>query len=190
MYNDNVVAAVQMRKLQSGNLLGYVGRHDVAVGIGHCRGGVGAVVIAATGNERECEHAQGKVMEQILRHGDGVETKKVRANAYATTLERTLIGLIYSKDILLLQLTVAVHEAVYATCSVDQLVLTRIERVRSARDFDLYHWISLAFKLYCIICLSCRLCKEHIAVGHIFEYDGAIVFWVNTLFHFVVNCYY
>ena len=90
MDNNDVVAAAQMRKLQSGDLLGYVGRHNVSVGIGHCRGGVGAIVIAATGNERECEHAQGKVMEQILRHGDGVETKKVRANAYATTLERTL----------------------------------------------------------------------------------------------------
>ena len=35
---------------------------------------------------------------------------------------------------------------------------------------------------------SLRVCgrfrKEHIAVGHVLKHDGAIVFWMNTFFHF------
>jgi hypothetical protein len=86
--------------------------------------------------------------------------------------------------VLLLQLAVAVHEAVHATCCIDELALAGVERVRAAGNFDLNHWVSLAFKLYCICSLACRLCKEHIAVGHVLEHDGAIVFWMNTFFHF------
>ena len=52
------------------------------------------------------------------------------------------------------------------------------------RNFDFYHWVSFAFKFYSVIALASRTRKEHIAVGHILKYDGAIVFWMNTFFHF------
>ena len=91
----------------------------------------------------------------------------------------------YRKVHLLLQLTVAIHEAVYATSRIYQLALARIEGVGSAGDFDFYHWVSLAFKLHRIVSFAGGPCKEHIAVGHILEYDGAIVFRMDTFFHFV-----
>ena len=103
--------------------------------------------------------------------------------AYATTMNAFLI--IFEGYILLLRsLTVAAHELIDTSCGVNELALTSIERVRGARNFDFYHWVSFAFEFYCVICLCCRLRKEHIAVGHILEYDGAIVFWMNTFFHF------
>ena len=80
-------------------------------------------------------------------------------------------------------LTVAAHELVNATSGVNELVLTSVEGVRGARDLDLYHRVSFSFKLYSVIGFAGRACKEHIAVGHILEYDGAIVFRVNTFFH-------
>ena len=85
---------------------------------------------------------------------------------------------------LLLDLAVATHEAVDATSGVDKFVLAGVERMRGVGNLDLYHGISLTFKFHCLISLACGLCKEHIAVGHILEYDGAIVFWMNTFFHF------
>ena len=104
--------------------------------------------------------------------------------AYATTMNAFLFS--FSKDniLFLRSLTVAAHELIDTSCSVNELALTSVERVRGARDFDFYHWVSFAFEFYCVICLCCRLRKEHIAVGHILEYDGAIVFWMNTFFHF------
>ena len=86
--------------------------------------------------------------------------------------------------VLLLQLTVTVHEAVYATGCINQLTLARIERMRGAGDFNLDHRISFSFKLYSLVALACGLRQEHITVGHIFEYDGAIVVGMNTFFHF------
>ena len=85
---------------------------------------------------------------------------------------------------LLLQFAVAAHEAVHTTSRVDELALARVERMRRAGDFYLYHWVSLALKLYSVVGLTCRLCEEHIAVGHVLEQDGALVFWMNTFFHF------
>ena len=89
-----------------------------------------------------------------------------------------------NKLILLRSLTVAAHELVDATSGVDELALTGIERVRSARNFNLYHRVSFAFELYGVICLCGRAREEHIAVGHVLKHDGAIVFWMNTFFHF------
>ena len=103
--------------------------------------------------------------------------------AYATTVDASFIN--FAVIILLLRsLTVAAHELIDTTCGVNELALTSVERVRGARDFDFYHWVSFAFELYGVICLCGRFRKEHIAVGHILEYDGAIVFWMNTFFHF------
>ena len=83
-------------------------------------------------------------------------------------------------------LTVAAHELINAASRINKLALTGVERVRGVRNFDFYHWVSFAFELYSVICLCSRLRKEHIAVGHVTEHDGAIVFWMNTFFHF---CY-
>ena len=109
--------------------------------------------------------------------------KKDAALAYATTMDASfnvLCGFI----LLLRSLTVAAHELINTSCCVNELALTCVEWVRGARDFDFYHWVSFAFEFYSVVSLCSRLRKEHIAVGHILEYDGAIVFWMNTFFHF------
>ena len=46
--------------------------------------------------------------------------------------------------VLLLNLTVAAHEAVNATGGVNERALTRVEGVRGVRDFDFYHRVSFA----------------------------------------------
>jgi len=84
-------------------------------------------------------------------------------------------------------LTVAAHELVDATSGVDELALTSIERVRGAGDFYFYHRVSFAFEFYCVVSFCCRLREEHIAVGHVLKHDGAIVFGMNTFFHFEFN---
>ena len=106
--------------------------------------------------------------------------------AYATTIDApSVIPFVVGSIILLLRsLTVAAHELINTSCCVNELALTCIEWVRGARDFDFYHWVSFAFEFYCIVCLCCRLREEHIAVGHVLKHDGAIVFWMNTFFHF------
>jgi len=85
--------------------------------------------------------------------------------------------------LLLRSLTVAAHELINTSCRVDELALTGVERVRGTGDFDFYHWVSFAFEFYGVVCLCGRLRKEHIAVGHVTEHDGAIVFWMNSFFH-------
>jgi len=108
--------------------------------------------------------------------------KKNAALAYATTGDASFVNFVVFRMLLLLRsLTVAAHELIDTTCGVNELALTSIERVRGAGNFD---WVSFAFELYGIIGLCSRFRKEHIAVGHILEYDGAIVFWMNTFFHF------
>jgi hypothetical protein len=54
------------------------------------------------------------------------------------------------KILLLGALTVAAHEAVNATGSVNELALTSIERVRGAGDFEFYQRVSFAFKFHCL----------------------------------------
>ena len=95
--------------------------------------------------------------------------------AYATTQAAPLFFLRGNIVLFLRSLTVAAHELVYATCSIHELALTGIEGVRGARDFDFNHWVSFAFEFYGVISLCGRTRKEHIAVGHVLEHDGAIV---------------
>ena len=85
--------------------------------------------------------------------------------------------------LLLRSLTVAAHELIDSSGRVDELALTSIEGVGRAGDFDFYHWVSFAFEFYGVSGLCSRLRKEHIAVGHVTEHDGAIVFWMNSFFH-------
>jgi len=110
-------------------------------------------------------------------------TKKDASMAYATTMDAPFITL--AVIILLLRsLTVAAHELINTTSRIDELALTSVERVRGTGDFDFYHRVSFAFEFYCVIRLCRRLREEHIAVGHVLEHDGAIVFWMNSFFHF------
>ena len=98
--------------------------------------------------------------------------------------ESALFDFFWLLSLFLRSLTVAAHELINTTSGVDELALTSVEGVRSARNFNLYHGVSFAFEFYGVICLCGRTRKEHIAVGHVLEHDGAIVFWMNTFFHF------
>ena len=57
--------------------------------------------------------------------------------------------------ILLLDIAVALLEAIHATCCVHELALTCVEWVRGVRDFYLYYRIGLAFEFYGVVCLTC-----------------------------------
>ena len=65
---------------------------------------------------------------------------------------------------LLLDLAVAVHEAIDATGGIDERALTRVEGVRGVRDFNLYHRVGFAFKFHGVVGLCGRFRQEHIAV--------------------------
>ena len=61
-----------------------------------------------------------------------LQIKKVQPDVYATTPDRTFIFRNWCVIcILLLQLTVTVHEAINTTCCINKFALTSIERVRS-----------------------------------------------------------
>ena len=92
-----------------------------------------------------------------------------------------------SESLLLRSSTITAHELINTSSGVDELALTSIERVRGAGDFYFYHRVSFAFEFYCVVGLCCRLREEHIAVGHVLKHDGAIVFGMNTFFHFEFN---
>ena len=84
---------------------------------------------------------------------------------------------------LLARLAVTAHELVNATSGVNELRLTSIEGVRSARDFELYYGVGLAFKFYGVVGLASGTREEHVAVAHILEDNRAIIFGMDTLFH-------
>ena len=86
--------------------------------------------------------------------------------------------------LLLSSLTVAAHELVDTSGGVHELALTGVERVRAAGDFNFNHWVRLTFEFHGVIALCSGLRKEHIAVGHVTEHDGAIVVGMNSFFHF------
>jgi hypothetical protein len=86
---------------------------------------------------------------------------------------------------LLLGAGVAAHELINTTCGVNQLALTGVEGVRGVTDFQLNHGISLAFEFNCVRALSSRAAQEHIAVAHVLEHYGAIVFGMDSFFHFL-----
>ena len=52
---------------------------------------------------------------------------------------------------------VATHKAIYASGCVYELLLTRIERVRSTGYFYFYYRVSFPFKFYGIGCFASRL---------------------------------
>ena len=78
-------------------------------------------------------------------------------------IQNALFSLSRAAD-LLLYVAVTLLEAIYATCGVNELRLTCVEWVRGRRYFYLYYWVLFAFKLYCVVCLTCRTGEEHIAV--------------------------
>ena len=87
----------------------------------------------------------------------------------------------------LFDLTVAVHEAIDTTGGIDERALTCVEGVRGVRDFDLYHGVGLAFELHGVVGLCRGFREEHIAVGHVAEDDGAIVFGMDAFFHCLID---
>ena len=87
---------------------------------------------------------------------------------------------------LFLAVTVAAHELIYATSGVNQFALTSVEGVRGVTDFELVEGISFAFELDGVVCLCRRAAEEHIAVAHVLEHYGAIVFGMKSFFHFVL----
>ena len=92
---------------------------------------------------------------------------------------------------LLACLGVAAHELIYAAGGIYQLRLTRVEGVRGAGDFQLDEGISLAFELNGLVGLASGAAEEHIAIAHVLEHDGAIVFGMDVLLHvFILYCYY
>ena len=124
--------------------------------------------------------------------GWGGGKKKAQAVVYATTTACALCFYLSQRSSLcvcvrrlLLDVTVTVHEAVYATSGINELALTGVEWVRSAGDFYLYYRIGLAFELYGVVGLASRTCEEHVAVGHILEYYWTIILWVEVFLHFV-----
>ena len=50
--------------------------------------------------------------------------------------------------------------------------------------------IGFAFKLNGVVGFASGARKEHVAVAHVFEHNGAIVFGMNAFFHiFIVLCF-
>lgn len=90
---------------------------------------------------------------------------------------------------LLAAASVAAHELVDATSGVDELALTSIEGVRGAGDFELYYGVFLAFEDDGVSGLASAAAEEHVAIAHILEYNGTIVFGMDTLFHGVVKVF-
>ena len=86
---------------------------------------------------------------------------------------------------LLARLAVTAHELVNATSGVDELRLTSVEGVRSARDFKLHYGVGFAFKFYGVVGLASGTREEHVAVAHVFENYGTIVLGMDSFFHFV-----
>lgn len=87
------------------------------------------------------------------------------------------------KGLSLSALAVAAHELVHATGSVDEFGLSGVEGVRSVRNFKLHHGISFTFEFNGFSGFAGGARKEHIAVTHVFEHNGTIIFRMNTLFH-------
>ena len=82
------------------------------------------------------------------------------------------------------RLSVAAHELIHATGGVDELGLTSVERMRRARDFQLYYGIGFAFELNGVVGLTSGTGEEHIAIAHVLEDNGAVVLGVDSFFHF------
>ena len=90
------------------------------------------------------------------------------------------------KGLSLSALAVAAHELVHATSRIHQLALARVEGVRGVTDFQLDYWISLAFELDCLRSLCSATAEEHVAIAHVLEHNGTIVFGMQSFLHFSI----
>ena len=100
---------------------------------------------------------------------------------------RLMFGIVgIRRHVLLAAACIAAHDLVDATCGVHQLRLTRVEGVRTAGDFQLHEGISFALELDGFTGLASGTAQEHIAVAHVLEHYGAIVFGMKILFHFLI----
>lgn len=74
-----------------------------------------------------------------------------RQNKSERLLQKTLAFIFTLRVKLLFQtVTVTAHELIYTSSCIDQLRFTSVERVRAARDFQLYQRISFAFEFDCV----------------------------------------
>ena len=81
------------------------------------------------------------------------------------------------------------HELVDAAGGVNQFQLTGEEGVRGVRDFEFHHRVLLAIGIDDgLFGVGTALGENHVVVRHVFEHHEAIVFGMNSFFHFLSFC--
>lgn len=81
-------------------------------------------------------------------------------------------------------LLVALFKLVNTSGSINEHCFTRIKGVRRVRNFDFDYWVLIAVLPYDRLAgRSARARQKSVLVGHVFEDNEAIVFWMNLLLH-------
>ena len=88
--------------------------------------------------------------------------------------------------LLIVAFCVTAHKLIDATSGVNQLHLTRVERVRGVGNLHLIHGIGFAVHFDGLFCRNGGPTQKHDVVGHVLERHQTIILRMNTLFHFVV----
>ncbi len=85
----------------------------------------------------------------------------------------------------ILFLSVTAAELIDTACCIHQLHLTGVKRMRGVGDFQFNEWVLVSvFPYNSIFGICCGFGDEGEVVGHIFEYDQAVIFGMEVLFHF------
>jgi hypothetical protein len=85
---------------------------------------------------------------------------------------------------LLLKFVVLLAELIDPTCGIHELGLTRIEWVRLVAHLHFDQWVFVAvFPLDGLLGVGSGLAQECIFIGHVLEYDQAVIIGVNALLH-------
>lgn len=85
--------------------------------------------------------------------------------------------------LILHMLLIPIHELIYTTGSIHQLHLPRIERVRSAGDFQLVERILNPLNGNRLAGIDRGLNQKHLVIGHVLKGYHPVVLRVQTLFH-------
>jgi hypothetical protein len=97
---------------------------------------------------------------------------------------RVMLNIIPHTSYLFLCFCLTGLELFNTASSVDSLFLIGIERVRSAGDFELIDRIFLTVSPLCCFCgLDSRRNEKTAIAGVVSEDYGAVVMWVDILFH-------
>ena len=84
---------------------------------------------------------------------------------------------------------VLAHELVNASSGVNQFQLAGEERVRSVRDFELHNGILFTIGVdNGFFGAGAALGENHVVVRHVFKHHEAVVFGMNSFFHFLFVC--